>query len=121
MNKTDNSFLAEKIRSKYTEKEYTELDELKALDQKVRRPANIIAYVIGIIGAIIMGMGMSLIMTDIGSSIGIENTIIPGLVIGAVGLILSLVNYPLYKSNLNSRKKKYAQEILSLSDRIITK
>ena len=55
MNKNDQQFLVQKIRTQYTEKQYTELDELKALDAKVRRPANIFAYIYGSASAIVMG------------------------------------------------------------------
>ena len=47
MNKNDQEFLVQKIRSQYTEKESTELDELRALDAKVKRPANMFAYIFG--------------------------------------------------------------------------
>ena len=44
MNKNDQIFIAQKIRSQYTEKKYTELDELSALDKKIKLPVNIFAY-----------------------------------------------------------------------------
>ena len=65
MNKNDQEFLVQKIRTQYTEKEHTQLDELKAMDCKVKKPANVFAYIFGAISAIIMGCGMSLVMTDI--------------------------------------------------------
>lgn len=61
MNKNDQEFLIQKIRTQYTEKESTELDALKKLDKKAKRPANTFAYIFGGIGAIIMGCGMSLV------------------------------------------------------------
>ena len=114
----DKEFTVEKIRSQYTEQKYTELDELKALDARVKRPANVFAYTYGSIGAIVMGTGMSLVMTEIGSVLGIGNALIPGIVIGVVGLCMALTTYPIYKKILNSRKKKYAGKIMDLSDRI---
>lgn len=41
MNNNDQQFIAQKIRTQYMEKESTELDELKLMDAKVKRPANI--------------------------------------------------------------------------------
>lgn len=120
MNKNDQEFLVQKIRTQYTEKENTQLDELKALDTKVKRPANVFAYVFGSISAIIMGSGMSLVMTDIGSVIGMENTMVPGIVIGIVGMIMAIINYPIYKNMLNARRKKYADEVIALSDKIMS-
>ena len=60
MSNNDQEFLVQKIRTQYTQKQYTELDELKALDAKVKRPANVFGYTYGSIGAIIMGAGMGL-------------------------------------------------------------
>ena len=119
MNKNDQEFLVQKIRTQYTEKENTQLDELRSLDKKVKRPANVFAYTFGTISAIVMGAGMSLVMTDIGDMLGMGDTMIPGIVIGVVGLTMAVMNYPIYKNMLESRKKKYADQILKLSDKIM--
>ena len=120
MNKNDQQFTAQKIRTKYMEKQATDLDALRELDAKVKRPANVFAYMFGCISAIIMGAGMSLVMTDIAEvlELGID-PMLTGITIGMVGMIMALLNYPMYKGILNSRKKKYAPEILTLSDKIM--
>ncbi len=119
MNKNDQQFMAQKIRTQYVEKKSTEIDELRALDAKVKRPANVFSYVFGSISAIVMGAGMSLVMTDIGATLGIASAIVPGIAIGVVGLIMALINYPMHKGILNSRKKKYGEQIIALSDKIM--
>ncbi len=119
MNKTDQDFLVQKIRTQYTEKEHTGLDKLKELDTKVKRPANVFAYIFGSISAIIMGSGMSLIMTDISETVGIENPMLYGIIIGIVGMFMAIINYPIYKGILGSRRKKYANKIIALSDKIM--
>ena len=119
MNRNDQQFMAQKIRAQYMGKTTTELDELRILDAKVKRPANVFAYVFGSVSAIIMGAGMSLVMTDIGAILGIASTMVPGIAIGVVGMALALINYPIYKGILNSRKKKYGAEILALSEKIM--
>lgn len=119
MTKNDQEFMVEKIRTQYTEKENTQLDELKRLDAKVKRPVNTFAYVFGSVSAIIMGCGMSLVMTDIGQKIGMESTMMPGILIGVIGMLLAIVNYPMHKKLLASRKKKYAEQILKLSETIM--
>ena len=121
MNKNDQQFMAQKIRTQYMEKTPSELDALRELDARVKRPANVFACVFGSISAIIMGAGMSLVMTDIGAILGMSATMVPGIIIGVVGLAMALVNYPLHQKLLGSRKKKYADEILKLSDKIINK
>ena len=121
MNKNDQQFMVQKIRAQYMEKAPSELDGLRELDAKVKRPANVFAYTYGSISAIIMGAGMSLVMTDIGAAIGITSALVPGIAIGVVGLGMALLTYPMYKGILNSRKKKYGAEILTLSDKIMNK
>ncbi len=121
MNKNDQQFMAQKIRTQYMEKTPSELDELRKLDTKVKRPANVFAYTFGSVSAIIMGTGMSLVMTDIGKIIGITSALVPGIAIGTIGLCMALLTYPMYKGILNSRKKKYGAEILKLSDKIMNK
>lgn len=119
MNQKEKEFMVQKIRTQYTERENTQLDALKALDKKVKKPANVFAVVFGIISAVVMGSGMSLVMTDIGSIIGIESPMFPGIIIGVVGLVMALLTYPMYKKIFNSRKEKYASEIIKLSDSIM--
>ena len=114
----DKEFIVEKIRSQYTEAQHTDLDALKALDKKVKKPANVFAYTYGSLSAIVMGSGMSLVMTDIGTMLGMTESLVPGIAIGVVGMVMALTTYPIYKKILNSRKKKYAARIMELSDRI---
>ena len=118
MNKNDQEFLVQKIRTQYTEKQHTELDELKALDAKVKKPANVFAYTYGSVSALVMGAGMSLVMTEIGAMIGLASAMIPGIVIGVVGMGMALSTYPIYKKILNKRKKTYAPAILQLSEKL---
>lgn len=119
MSTNDQEYLVQKIRTQYTEKQYTELDALKALDTKVKQPANIFGFVYGSISAVVMGAGMSLVMTEIGSMIGLANAMVPGIIIGVVGLSMAISTYPIYRKILNNRKKKYASEILALSEKLM--
>ena len=115
----DQEFIVQNIRTQYTEKQHTELDELKALDARVKKPANVFAYTYGSVGAIVMGSGMSLVMTEIGTILGLTATMVPGIAIGVVGMGMALTTYPIYKRILGSRKKKYAAQIMELSDKIM--
>ena len=121
MNRNDQDFLVQKIRTQYTEKEHTGLDELKELDTKVKRPANVFAYIFGSFSAIIMGAGMSLVMTDIAETVGIADPMLYGIVIGIIGMFMAIINYPIYKGILGSRRKKYADKIIALSDKLMRK
>lgn len=119
MSNNSQNFMVEKIRTQYIEKESTELDALRELDAKVKRPAKVFAYVFGSIGAIIMGCGMSLVMTDIGTTLGMTDTMLPGIMIGIAGMLMAIINYPIYKGILGSRRKKYADKIIALSNKIM--
>ena len=121
MNRNDQQFIAQKIRTQYMDKQPSDLDDLRALDAEVKRPANVFGYVFGSISAIIMGAGMSLVMTDIGTTLGLANTMFPGIAVGIIGMVMAIVNYPIYKSILTSRKAQYADEILALSERIMNR
>ena len=76
------------------------------------------AYIFGSIGAVVMGSGMSLVMTDIGEKLGMAKTMMPGIVIGVAGMLMAIINYPVYKKMLAARRQKYASEVIALSDRI---
>lgn len=56
-------------------------------------------------------------MTDIGESIA--EPMLPGVVIGVVGMSMMLLTYPLYKKCLSARRRKYADKIIALSDKIL--
>ena len=99
---------AKKSQSQYAEKQTNKLDELRALDEKVKNPALIFALVFGIIGSLVLGTGMCLAMQVIGSDM------ILGIIIGVVGIAMVSVNYFFYKKILASRKKKYGERINQL-------
>lgn len=120
MNRNDKSFMVEKIRTKYVEKKDSSLDELRKLDRKVKAPAEVFAYIFGSISALIMGAGMSLVMTDVANMLGLGDMTVPGIAVGVVGMVLAIVNYPIYKGILTSRKNKYADKILALSNKILS-
>ena len=113
MNKNDQQFIAQKIRAQYTEKEFTELDALRALDAKVKRPANLFAYSYGTAGSLVLGTGMCLAMQVIGSAV------IPGVAVGCAGIAMVSSTYALYKKLLSSRREKYKGEINALSEKIL--
>ena len=121
MNHNDQNFMVEKIRTQYVKEESSKLDALIELDKKVKRPAEILAYIAGSLGALVMGSGMSLVMTEIGAALGLAATMLPGIITGVIGLAIAVLNYPIYKRIMSSRRKKYADKIVKLSDKIMSK
>lgn len=114
----EKDFMVQKIRTQYMEREFTDLDALRALDKKVKLPANVFGYTFGSVGAIVAGAGMSLTMTELGAILGIANPMLLGIIIGVIGLAMAGVTYPIYKKILDSRKALYRDEIFALSDKI---
>ena len=106
---------AEKLRFAYADKNESEtkLEKLRKLDAAVRRPAEIFAYVFGILGALVLGVGMCLAMEVIASLMPL------GIAVGVVGIAMVSANYFIYRAILKSRRQKYAQEILTLSDELL--
>ena len=115
----DQEFMVEKIRSQYTQERHTELDALKALDARVKRPAKVFGFTWGTVGAMVMGAGMSLVMTEIGAVLGLEETLVTGIAVGVAGMVMALTTWPIYQKILTSRKKKFAAQIMELSERIM--
>ena len=105
--------IANKIKESYCEKPFTKFDELRALDRKVKRPAKVFAYIFGTLGALVLGTGMCFAMKVIGDLMAL------GIVVGCLGILMTAINYPIYKKILEKRKSKYSAKIISLSEEII--
>lgn len=111
-----------KIREKYTEKPVAQpdkLEQLRRLDEGVTKKASTIALVIGIIGAVVMGAGMSLIMTDIAGFLGAVFVTVLGVTVGVVGMAGVVAAYPVYSHILKKERKKIAPEIMRLTDELM--
>lgn len=109
------------IRKKYAVQEQTEdkMAQLRRLDTGVYSKASTASLVVGIIGALIMGIGMSLVMTDIGEVLGTVLAMIIGISIGIVGIVLVCLAYPIYNRTLKREREKIAPEILRLTDELM--
>ncbi len=104
-----------RIREKYTEKEksLSKLDIIKKLDKSVTDAATVASLVVGIIGILVMGTGMSLVMVWGG------DYMLAGIIIGLIGIALVAAAYPIYNSVIRAKRKKIAPEILRLTDELI--
>ena len=111
------------IRKKYAVQEKTEdkMEQLRRLDAAVTQKATSVSLVFGVIGALILGMGMSLAMTDIGKIIGLLGgmAMLVGILIGIVGIVLVCVAYPIYNSIIKKEREKIAPEIIRLTDELM--
>lgn len=113
-----------KIREKYTQKadgEEDKMTRLRRLDATATKRAQSSAITLGIIGALILGFGMSLIMSDLSSALGMSEfeAIICGVAIGVLGAIPVCLAYPIYNLILKRERKKVAPEIIRLTDELM--
>ena len=110
-----------RIRQKYMVQEEDGMTRLRKLDAKVNSKATMMSLVLGIIGALVMGTGMSLIMTDLSENFGmtVMEGMLIGVVVGLIGMILVALAYPIYKKVLKSQREKIAPEIFRLSEELL--
>ena len=112
-----------RIREKYTAPTAAEdkMARLRRLDASVTQTAQIAALAFGIIGALILGFGMSLCMTDLGEILGSYRNLsmVFGVIIGVVGGVLASFAYPIYNAIVKAKRKKLAPEIIRLTDELM--
>ncbi len=108
------------IRKKYLPAQDREdkMEILRRLDASVTQKGMILSLVVGILGALVMGAGMSLIMTDLGESLGISHVMAPGLILGIVGMAGVIAAYPLYQRITRKERARIAPEILRLTEEL---
>ena len=111
------------IREKYTAPTAAEdkMARLRRLDASVTQTAQVIALVFGIIGALILGFGMSLCMTDLGVILGSyrDMAMVVGIIVGVIGGVLASLAYPIYNAIVKAKRKKLAPEIIRLADELM--
>ena len=95
------------------------MTQLRRLDASVYSKASAAALAVGIVGALIMGIGMSLVMTDIGAVLGTFLAMFIVIVIGVIGIVLLCLAYPIYNRTLKKEREKIAPEILRLTDELM--
>ncbi len=108
----------EAIRKKYLPKEEDKMEQLRRLHAIPTQKAQAASIAIGVLGALILGTGMSLCMTDLGVALGHWAMVI-GILMGILGLILVALAYPIYNSILRKERQRIAPEILRLSEELL--
>lgn len=112
-----------KIRERYEKKEEPEdkMQILRRLDGSVTRKANTASVVVGVIGALILGTGMSLAMTNLSEILGSNAAYaMPvGILIGTGGLALTALAYPVYSFVTRRERERIAPEIIRITDELM--
>lgn len=102
-----------KIREKYLPKEADKMEQLRRLDAGVTRKANVISLAAGVIGALLLGIGMSCTM------VWADRLFIPGIIVGVIGIAALCLAYPLYNYVTKKEREKIAPEIMRLTDELM--
>ena len=108
----------EQIRKAYLPKEEDKMAELRRLHAIPTQKAQAASISVGVIGALVLGTGMSLCMTELGGFLG-GTAMFVGIPVGIVGMILAALAYPIYTRTLKKEREKIAPEILRLSDELL--
>ena len=112
-----------RIRDKYTTptEDEDKMTRLRRLDASVTNTAQAVALAVGVIGTLILGFGMSLIMTDFAEILGFGETMamVIGIPVGVCGGILASLAYPIYNAIVKAKRKKLAPEIICLTDELM--
>lgn len=102
-----------RIREKYSPQTEDKMDRLRRLDENVTRKGSVAALVLGIIGTLLMGLGMSCAMVWMG------RWFIPGIVIGIAGIAMIAAAYPAYTRITARERERIAPEIIRLTDELM--
>ena len=104
-----------RIREKYAPptQEEDKMELLRKLDASVTKPGTIVSLIVGIISALIFGVGMCCTM------VWADTLFIPGIFIGIFGMVGIIVTYPIYNRITKKQREKLAPEIIRLSDELM--
>lgn len=103
----------EAIKKKYMPKQEDKLEQLKKLDKSAETPGTVVGLILGIIGTLVMGTGMSCVM------VWTESLFIVGILVGLLGIIMIALAYPVYKIITKKQREKIAPMILALSEELL--
>lgn len=111
----------ETIRKKYMSANEDKMEQLRKMDRNVSNKATMLSIIVGVIGTLIMGAGMSLAMTNIGASMGMSTTasLVVGIIVGITGMAILGVAYPIYNYTIKKEREKIAPEIIRLTDELL--
>lgn len=107
---------AEQLANEYATKKTSKVVALRKLDAKAKLPATVFTYTLGIVSALVFGVGMCLSMNVIGD--GSMAMMIAGIAVGILGMAGMDADFPIYRKILARGKQKYAYEIIELAREI---
>ena len=103
----------ESIRNKYMPREESKLETLKRLDYRVQSAGMIEGLCLGIIGALVFGVGMCFFLDVFAGAAWLTAILM------ICGTLLMIPAYPIYRRIARKTKAELTPEILRLSDEIM--
>lgn len=103
----------DRIRQKYLPKQEDKMELLRRLDKDVTKPGTIRAIILGVIGCLVFGGGMSLVM------VFAESYFATGIVVGVVGMLMMAGALPLYRKVTEKERARIAPQILALTEELL--
>ena len=104
-----------KIRSKYLPKEENKMELLRRLDAQVTEKATMYSIIVGVIGTLILGTGMSFCMVWTDSVF----VFALGIIVGIIGMVSLAMAYPVYNRTIKKERERIAPEILRLTEELM--
>ncbi|MBR6735296.1 MAG: hypothetical protein IKL92_00300 [Oscillospiraceae bacterium] len=101
------------IRKKYITTDEDKLEQLRRIDASTTQKGTAMALIVGILSSLIFGIGMSMIMVWGG------DLMLPGILIGVVGLIGVVMAYPIHLTVTKCEREKVASEVIRLTDELM--
>lgn len=102
----------EEIKKKYLPKEEDKMETLRKLDRSAEQKGTMYSVIVGTIGTMLLGIGMSITMT------GAAAYLVLGIIIGLVGIAVLVPAYPIFKKVTEEQRKKIAPKILALTEEL---
>ena len=84
---------------------------VRRLDASVYNKACILSLIVGILGALVLGVGMCCIL--------VWDLMVLGIIVGVLGIAICIPAYPLYLHVMRVERERVTPEILRLTDELL--
>lgn len=97
------------------------MERLRRLHYGAAKKSQVRAITLGIAGTLLLGAGMSFIMTNLGEVLGSyrDLALVIGLAAGLLGMLLVALACPVYERVLNRQRRRIAPKILRITDELM--
>ncbi|MBQ4095804.1 MAG: hypothetical protein IJC65_05185 [Oscillospiraceae bacterium] len=102
-----------RIREKYLPKEADRMQQIRDLDKSVTTKGTVLSLILGVLGTLVMGLGMSMCL------VWGEKLFVMGVIIGVLGIAALSIAYPVYSYITKKEKERVAPLILSLTEELM--